>query len=257
MPPDLKSETSRINGAKSHGPTTEAGKATSSQNAIKHGMTSRNTYILECENADDFKEFLAEHIAIHQPVTPPEKELVEQMAIARWRIRRFVNAETVIIDCEIVRNRDKVEKEFATLGCGVHVAMAIRSLADESRCLSLMSRYEARHQRTHDKAYAALRELQKSRLTATIHSPSVSAGASPAPEPPPEPPPAPAPTTDNPSVSARASVENKIERNEPTDPPLSSPGIHLCTLVGQVDDLPSPPENGNSDNPNAAGPSDR
>jgi hypothetical protein len=137
MPSELKSETARINGAKSRGPTTEAGKIASSQNAIKHGMTSRNTYILECENADEYKAFLAEHIAIHQPATPPEKELVEQMAIARWRIRRFVNAETVIIDCEIVRNRDKVEKEFATLGCGVHVAMAIRSLADESRCLSL------------------------------------------------------------------------------------------------------------------------
>jgi len=32
------------------------------------------------------------------------------MAIARWRIRRFVNAETVLIDCEIVRNRDKSKK---------------------------------------------------------------------------------------------------------------------------------------------------
>jgi hypothetical protein len=38
--------------------------------------------------------------------------------------------------------------------------MAIRSLADESRVVSLMSRYESRLQRVHDKAYAALRELQ-------------------------------------------------------------------------------------------------
>jgi hypothetical protein len=164
MPSELKSETSRINGAKSHGPSTEAGKAASSQNALKHGMTACNTYILQCESLTDFKEFLAEHIAIHLPASPPEKELVEQMAIARWRIRRFVSAETVLIDCEVLRNRDKVEKEFATTGCSVHVAMAIRSLADESRCLSLMSRYEARHQRCHDKAYAALRELQKSRV---------------------------------------------------------------------------------------------
>src|ERR1700674_2687543 len=81
------------------------------------------------------------------------------------RYRLEFNAETVLIDCEVVRNRAKVEKEFATLSCAVHVAMAIRSLADESRCLSLMSRYEARHQRTHDKAYAALRELQKSRAS--------------------------------------------------------------------------------------------
>ena len=76
MPSELKSETARANGA------TE-GKAASSQNAIKHGMTSRNTDILECESANEFKEFLAERIAIHLPATPPEKELVEQMAIAR------------------------------------------------------------------------------------------------------------------------------------------------------------------------------
>ena len=163
MPSELKSETSRINGAKSHGPKTPEGKEASSRNSIKHGLTTHKTYILKCENADEFKEFLAEHNTIHQPATLPEKELVEQMAIARWRIRRFVTSETVLIDCEVARNRDKVEKECATLDCHIHVAMAIRSLADESRALSLMSRYEARHQRTHDKAYAALRELQKAR----------------------------------------------------------------------------------------------
>jgi hypothetical protein len=188
---------------------------------VKHGMTARNTFVLECESADEYQDFLAEHIVIHQPATPPEKELVEQMAIARWRIRRFVNAETVLIDCEIVRNRDKVEKEFATIDSDVHVAMAIRSLADESRCLSLMSRYESRHQRVHDKAYAALRELQKSRASQ--------------PTPQPDPPPAPA-------------VENKILRNEPTVPPDSAPEIPLCTPVGQVPDLPSPPETKNPEN---------
>jgi len=224
MPSELKSETARTNGAKSHGPKTPEGKEASSRNAIKHGMTARNTFILECENKEDYREFLAEHIAIHQPVTAPEKELVDQMAIARWRIRRFVNAETVLIDCEVVRNRDKIEKEFATTSCDVHVAMAIRSLADESRALSLMSRYEARHQRTHDKAYAALRELQQSRVS----------------HPDPAAPPAPA---DSPSVS---SGEKKVP-NEPTAPPDSSPHIHLCTPVGQVPDLPTAPETENSE----------
>ena len=161
MPSDLKSETSRINGAKSHGPTTPEGKEASSRNSLKHGFTSRKTFILQTESPDEYQAFLAEHIAIHQPATPPEKELVEQMAIARWRIRRFVGAETVLIDCEMVRNREKVSKEFGPTDSDVHVAMAIRSLADESRCLSLMSRYESRLQRVHDKAYAALRELQQ------------------------------------------------------------------------------------------------
>jgi hypothetical protein len=217
MSSELKSETSRINGAKSHGPKTPEGKEASSRNSLKHGFTSAKTFILHCESAEEYQEFLAEHITIHQPVTAPEKELVDQMAIARWRIRRFVAAETDLLDTEMVRNRDKVNKEFAPADSAVHLAMAIRSLADESRVLSLMSRYESSHQRTHDKAYAALRELQKARASQPT---------------PPEPEPAPA-------------VENKKSPNEPSAPPPSSPAIHLCTPVGQVPDLPSPPQNEN------------
>ncbi len=245
MPSELKSETARANGAKSHGPKTAEGKEASSLNAIKHGLTANHTLILKCERPEEFQAMLAEHIAIHQPVTPPEKELVDQMAIARWRIRRFVTAETDLIDSEIVRNRERVNKEFAPTDSGVHLAMAIRSLADESRALSLMSRYESRLQRVHDKAYSALRELQQSRT----HSPSVSAGANPEP-----PSAAPAPPDDNPSVcageipthspsvsagktphnpsvSAGTSPENEISPNEPSAPPASSPGIHLCPPV--------------------------
>ena len=96
MPSDLKSETSRINGAKSHGPKTPEGKETSSHNSLKHGFTSRKTFILQTESPDEYREFLAEHIAIHQPTTLPESELVDQMAIARWRIRRFVAAPPVV-----------------------------------------------------------------------------------------------------------------------------------------------------------------
>jgi hypothetical protein len=172
MPSELKSETARINGAKSRGPTTDAGKATSSLNALKHGFTSRKTLILKTESPDEYQAFLAEHIAIHQPSTLPESELVDQMAIARWRIRRFVGAETVLIDCEMVRNHEKVAKEFGPTDSDGHLAMAIRSLADESRCLSLMSRYESRLQRVHDKAYAALRELQHLREPPPAASPA-------------------------------------------------------------------------------------
>jgi hypothetical protein len=219
MPSELKSETARTNGAKSHGPKTPEGKEASSHNALKHGFTERKTFVLQCESVDGYRAMLAEHIAIHQPDTAPEKELVSQMAIARWRIRRFVCAETVLIDCEMIRNEAAVNKEFATNDAGVHIAMAIRSLADESRTLSLMSRYEARHQRTHDKAYAALRELQKARASQPT---------------PPEPEPAPA-------------VEKEKSPNEPTAPPPSSPAIHLCTPVRQVPDLPIAPQNENSE----------
>ncbi len=230
MSSELKSETARANGAKSRGPKTPEGKQTSSRNSITHGFTAHNTLILQCESPDEFQKMLAEHIAIHQPVTPPEKELVDQMAAARWRIRRFIAAETVLIDSEMVRNRDKVDKEFAPADSAVHLALAIRSLADESRSLSLMSRYESRLQRIHDRAYTALRELQQSR--ATQPTPTE-----------PDPPSAPA-SAGNPSVSAGAlSAENKKSPNEPTVHPDATPGIHLCTPVEQVPDLPSASEN--------------
>jgi hypothetical protein len=228
MPSELQSETSRINGAKSHGPKTPEGKEVSSKNSLKHGHTARSTILLQCESPDEFKEFFAEHITIHQPATPPELELVDQMAVARWRIRRFVAAETDLIDSEMVRNREKVDKEFAPTHSGVHVAMAIRSLADESRCLSLMSRYESRHQRVHDKAYAALRELQRSRTSQPSippHSPSVSAEAIP---------------THNPSVSAETSVEDIKSPNEPGAFWRPSPDIHLYPPIPA-------PEAGNSE----------
>jgi hypothetical protein len=223
MPSELKSETSRINGAKSHGPKTPEGKEASSHNSLKHGFTSSKTFILQCESADEYQEFLAEHIAIHQPVTAPEKELVDQMAIARWRIRRFVAAETDLLDTEMVRNRDKVNKEFAPADSAVHLAMAIRSLADESRVLSLMSRYESRLQRVHDKAYAALRELQS----------KPQRGVPPEPVSQPEAAPEPA-----------SSVENKKLPNEPSAPPRPSPDIHLCPPIPT-------PESGTSEDPAA------
>jgi len=169
---------------------------------------------LQTESPDEYREFLAEHIAIHQPATPPEKELVDQMAIARWRIRRFVGAETVLIDCEMVRNREKVDKEFGPTDSDLHLAMAIRSLADESGCLSLMSRYESRLQRVHDKAYAALRELQQSRTVAPNQSPSVSAGASPEPASPPAPPDPPPAANQHPKSNIQH--PSKISPNERT-----------------------------------------
>ena len=79
MPSELKSETARINGAKSRGPTTDAGKETSSLNSLKHGFTSRKTLILQTESPAEYKAFLAEHMTIHQPATLPESELVDQM----------------------------------------------------------------------------------------------------------------------------------------------------------------------------------
>jgi hypothetical protein len=59
MPSDLKSETARANGAKSHGPKTAEGKEASSRNAIKHGLTA---HTLSCNaNPREYQAMLPRH----------------------------------------------------------------------------------------------------------------------------------------------------------------------------------------------------
>src|SRR5437879_6689567 len=85
------------------------------------------------------------------------------MAAARWRVRRAGAIEAGIIDCEMVSNKSEVLKKFPQADTIIHLAQAVRSLADGSRSLALMSRYESRHQRTYEGAYKTLRELQEAR----------------------------------------------------------------------------------------------
>jgi hypothetical protein len=161
MPSPLKSDTARTNGAKSRGPKSPETRAISAQNALKHGFTSRHTTLLECENPEEFAQTQAEHIATYRPGNDAQQDLIDEMVSARWRIRRIRVAESVLIDLEMRRNHLEVEKQFPDPEPVVYVAEAIRTLFDDSCSISLISRYESRLFRMHDRAYRTLRELQK------------------------------------------------------------------------------------------------
>ena len=163
MTSQLKSETARINGAKSKGPKSPETRAKSAANSLRHGLTAVSTVILDCESPDEFKKLLAEFVAMHEPATPAEHDSVEQMAIARWRVRRACMSETALLDVEMHRCQPEFDKQYAGADPGIHLAVAIKNLADDSRALALLSRYESRLQRTYDRAYHTLRELQAAR----------------------------------------------------------------------------------------------
>ena len=57
-----KTESSRINGARSQGPKTEEGKRRSSLNAVTHGLLS-NGVVLQHESQETFDLVLALHLA--------------------------------------------------------------------------------------------------------------------------------------------------------------------------------------------------
>src|SRR3982074_1438636 len=97
MAPNLRSDTARINGAKSHGPKSAETRAISSRNALKHGFTAHNTVLLACENPEEFRSLLDDYIAAYRPASGMERRFAEACA-AHWRILRLTTIETSLID---------------------------------------------------------------------------------------------------------------------------------------------------------------
>ncbi len=155
MSSELKSETSRANGAKSRGPKTAEGRETSSHNSFKHGFTAKKTIVLECENQEQFKIMRSDYTVTYQPGSAVEHDLVSEMVACRWRMQRLRLIETALIDSEMDRELPEGETPEDP---GYQLAFAFRRLVDESRAISLASRYESRLHRIHERTHRTLRE---------------------------------------------------------------------------------------------------
>src|SRR4029077_19317138 len=128
MVSNLKSETARANGAKSRGPTTAEGKEKSSRNAVKHGLTAGSgNILLDSEDPDEFQQIFNKLLGIHEPATPAENDLVEEMVAARWRIRRMWTIETNLFNVEILTQQSSPSVSEGA-DPGIHLAMAYRAL---------------------------------------------------------------------------------------------------------------------------------
>jgi hypothetical protein len=65
-------EANRLNAQKSTGPTTESGKATSSQNSLKSGIYTK-TILIHGEDWDQFEALLIEYHYHYLPNPPPNE----------------------------------------------------------------------------------------------------------------------------------------------------------------------------------------
>jgi hypothetical protein len=157
-------EAPRLNGAKSRGPVTAAGKLTSSQNAIRHGILS-GAVVLKTENPRAFQDIIEDFYALYEPANEFERSLVETMALARFRYSRIVNIEHRTMDLQI--GREVAKGIAASLDPGdasaVLTALAFASLANETRTLDLLHRYETRLDRQFLRAQKRLIEMQDRR----------------------------------------------------------------------------------------------
>jgi hypothetical protein len=89
---DRKLEANRQNAQLSTGPVTEAGKATSSQNNFRHGLTGAFC-LLPDENREEFNKLHADLSEEHQPATATESMLVNDMARHYWLYQRALRLQ--------------------------------------------------------------------------------------------------------------------------------------------------------------------
>jgi hypothetical protein len=86
----------RRNALKSTGPRTKAGKAASSRNALRHGLTAHQV-VIEGEDPARFDALRDRFRREFRPVGAMEKFLVERLAGLAWRLRRVPQFEAALL----------------------------------------------------------------------------------------------------------------------------------------------------------------
>jgi hypothetical protein len=158
----LRSVSSRANGAKSQGPVTAAGKARSAQNSVTHGIF-RSPFVLRNESNPAFLQLEAGFKEEWDPQGPTETALVEQMIICQWRLKRIWQTEVAAIDMQMDQDAPEIAAGFKQIDEPCRGAIAFKHLADDSKFLDLMQRYDRTLSRQFDRALSRLRELQRDR----------------------------------------------------------------------------------------------
>jgi len=83
----------RRNALRSTGPRTAAGKRASKFNAVKHGLRAAEIVIPGHEDPAEFDAIVQEYLDEWQPEGRTEVTLVNDIALAEWKLRRLHRAE--------------------------------------------------------------------------------------------------------------------------------------------------------------------
>ena len=158
----LQIQAARRNGALSLGPLSAAGKAKVALNAITHSLTAK-VNIISTEDKPSFNHLLQSFIADFSPQTDPEFLCVEEMAAAKWKIRRAWALETARLDLQLDLDTAAVDEKYENAG---HATRTTLAWTTARPALEAFHRYEAQLLRKHDHAYRLLRDLQQSRVDA-------------------------------------------------------------------------------------------
>lgn len=87
----------RLNALASTGPRTDAGRAASAQNALRHGLAAK-AIVIPGEDPAEFARFHADFCARLQPADAVEALLVDRIVACAWRLQRIVRIEREVME---------------------------------------------------------------------------------------------------------------------------------------------------------------
>lgn len=149
----------RANAQVSTGPRTPKGKARSSSNAVKSGLTS-STVLLPSEDAADYAAFISGYQHDFAPVGQAECELVQAIADADWRLRRVRALEFALY----TQGHLQFEEAFDAYSKEVRYSMIqLQTHMTYEKQFRNYHLYETRIGRRREKDMAELRKLQGDR----------------------------------------------------------------------------------------------
>ena len=144
----------------STGPTSEAGKATSSLNAVKTALTGA-TILLPSDDVAAYERLVANFFAEWTPETDRERALVQSIADTQWRLLRIPSLESGIY----ALGRLQYAEKFADQPEAVRATLIDAYIFQTSRRdLTNLSIQESRLRRQREKDLAELEKLAEERL---------------------------------------------------------------------------------------------
>src|SRR5262252_4504142 len=151
MTTDKQIEANRRNALKSTGPKTDEGKARSSMNALRHGLTAGQA-VLPYENPDDYEKLREGMLESYAPENPAEQAVVEELANAYWRLMRLHRVENCYWD--------KLGGSYNRGDDGISDAL----IQTPDRQMRNFFRYYAQVERSYYKALAAADQIKRQRI---------------------------------------------------------------------------------------------
>jgi len=158
-----QAEASRLNGAKSKGPTSTTGQTTAKSNRMVHGFRA-NLIGLATENYTALDEHIDRYKARYTPIDQVEDDLVGLLATNMWQLMRINSVEVALFEIEMAGIDDQVSRDYDNVDEYGRLALAFKKSAGEN-VFELLRRYKSTTERAYHRSLEALEKIRKERPT--------------------------------------------------------------------------------------------